>query len=69
MSNESNTDWFKATASGGNGGNCVELRRQAGTVEIRDTKQNGKGPTLTFACTEFAAWINGAKNGEFDHLG
>ena len=40
----------------------------AGSVEIRDTKQDGGGPVLGFTKDEFAAWLDGAKKGEFDHL-
>jgi hypothetical protein len=62
------TTWIKATASGGNGSNCVEMRRQNGVVEVRDTKDRGFGPRLGFSPDEFAAWVDGAKKGEFDHL-
>jgi Domain of unknown function (DUF397) len=61
------TLWIKASASGGSG-NCVEMRQDDDAVEIRDTKAHGKGPTLRFTKAEFAAWLNGAKNNEFDHL-
>jgi hypothetical protein len=59
--------WVKASASGGNG-ECVEMRRQQGIVEVRDTKQDGAGPTLRFRPREFAAWVEGARRGEFDDL-
>jgi Domain of unknown function (DUF397) len=61
------TEWIKARASG-NSGNCVEMRQHAGAVEVRDTKAHGTGPTLGFTKAEFAAWLDGAKNGEFDGL-
>lgn len=61
------TPWTKASRSG-NSGDCVEVRSHAGVIEVRDTKQNGQGPILGFTRTEFAAWLDGAKNGEFDHL-
>jgi hypothetical protein len=61
------TQWIKASASGANA-NCVEMRQHDASVEVRDTKQHGHGPTLRFDPTEFAAWVEGAKNGEFDHL-
>ena len=60
------TAWIKATASGG-GGNCVQMRRHDGMVEIRDSK-DPDGPVLRFTGTEFTAWLDGAKNTEFDHL-
>lgn len=61
------SQWIKATASG-NSGQCVEMRRHDGAVQVRDTKDNGQGPALCFTRAEFAAWVDGAKNGEFDHL-
>lgn len=61
------TQWIKASASGGSG-DCVEMRRNGVNVEVRDTKQGGDGPTLGFTKAEFAAWLDGAKRGEFDHL-
>ncbi len=61
------TPWIKAAASGAND-NCVEQRRHSGLVEVRDTKDAGDGPSLSFTPAEFAAWLDGAKTGEFDHL-
>ena len=62
------TPWVKASASGGNGGDCVELRRHDGFIEVRDTKDNCTGPILRFTEAEFAAFLDGTRNGEFDHL-
>jgi hypothetical protein len=61
-----NTDWIKASASG-QGGNCIEMRRQADRIEVRDSKEP-QGPVLTFTPSEFSAWVDGAKKAEFDHL-
>jgi hypothetical protein len=61
------TQWVKASASGSNG-DCVEMRQHHAGIEVRDTKAHGDGPSLRFTPTEFAAWLDGAKNGEFDHL-
>jgi hypothetical protein len=61
------TPWLKAAASGGQGA-CVELRRHDGMIEVRDSKQRESGPILRFTATEWAAWLDGAKKGEFDHL-
>lgn len=62
------TPWVKASRSGSSG-NCVEMRRaDEATVEVRDTKDRGAGPTLRFTSEEFAAWLEGARRGEFDHL-
>lgn len=61
------TPWAKARRSN-NGGNCVELRRNGDRVEVRDTKDAGDGPILRFTRSEFDAFLDGARNGEFDHL-
>ena len=63
----SETPWVKASRSV-TGRGCVEHRRVGDTVEVRDTKDRGQGPTLRFTPAEFAAWLDGAKKGEFDHL-
>jgi hypothetical protein len=59
--------WIKASASNG-GSNCVEMRQHDVTVEVRDTKDRGHGPTLSFSPTAFGAWIEAAKKGELDTL-
>jgi hypothetical protein len=59
--------WVKASASASDG-SCVEMRRHGGMTEVRDTKDDGNGPVLRFTSAEFAAWVDGAKKGEFDHL-
>lgn len=61
------TQWVKAAASGSNG-QCVEMRQHDAAVEVRDTKAHGEGPSLRLTPAEFSAWIDGAKNGSFDHL-
>ena len=63
----SSTPWVKASLSNDEG-SCVEQRRHDGLVEVRDTKDNGAGPVLRFTEAEFAAWLDGATKGEFDHL-
>ena len=61
------SEWVKARASHSEGA-CVEMRRQGERVEVRDSKADGAGPTLSFTSAEWAAWLDGAKRGEFDHL-
>lgn len=60
------TPWIKASASD-SGGQCVEMRRFGGMVEVRDSK-DPQGAVLRFRADEFAAWLDGARSGEFDHL-
>jgi hypothetical protein len=61
------TAWVKAQASS-QAGECVELRRASGAIEVRDSK-NPAGPVLRFAPCEWSVWLDGAEKGEFDHLG
>jgi hypothetical protein len=58
--------WIKAKRSN-TGGQCVEMRRRGGTVEVRDSK-DPEGPSLRCAKSEFAAWLECAKSGDLDHL-
>jgi hypothetical protein len=58
--------WVKASKSDATG-NCVELRRDASSVQVRDSK-NPDGGVLAFSPVEMAAWLAGAKGGEFDGL-
>lgn len=62
----SDTPWIKASASDAQG-QCVEMRRHGGAVEVRDSKNPDSG-TLSYTPQEFAAWLDGAKKGEFDSL-
>jgi len=63
---DDSTQWIKARASNG-GGQCIEMRRHAGGVDVRDSK-DPEGPVLHYTPGEFEAWLDGAKKGEFDHL-
>ncbi|MBI1757761.1 MAG: DUF397 domain-containing protein [Actinobacteria bacterium] len=63
--NRDDTPWIKAASSGE--GDCVEMRRNAGGIEVRDSKDPAS-PVLRFTPAEFAAWLDGATKGEFDHL-
>lgn len=57
--------WFKSTSSSDNGA-CVEVAHvPGGWVALRDTKDRSLVPHL-FTAREWAAFLDGAKNGEFD---
>ncbi len=58
--------WVRSTKSNGGGGNCVETSRlDDGGMAVRNSKDPA-GPVLLFTPDEWAAFIGGAKNGEFD---
>jgi hypothetical protein len=58
--------WRKSTASGD--GACVEVAPLPdGGVAVRDSKDPG-GPVLRYTPLEFAAFLQGARAGEFDDL-
>ncbi|HEY1918696.1 MAG TPA: DUF397 domain-containing protein [Streptosporangiaceae bacterium] len=58
--------WRKASRSGGNGGNCVEVARDLrGTVAVRDSK-DPEGPKLMFAPEDWRTFAAGVKAGVFD---
>lgn len=60
--------WVKASASNFSG-NCVEAAAVPdGGVQLRDSKDPG-GPVLSFNAGEWAAFLDGARKGEFDDIG
>jgi len=58
--------WRKSWRSVNNGA-CVEVAPVACGVAIRDSKRSS-GPVLMFSPAEWRAFLDGAKNGEFDDL-
>lgn len=60
----SNT-WRRSTASGGGGGNCVEVSIASDYVLMRHSR-NPQGPRLKFSLAEWEAFLTGVRNGEFD---
>ena len=57
--------WRKSRYSG-QLGNCVETAAlNDGEVAMRNSRDPG-GPALIFSCNEMAAFLAGAKDGEFD---
>ena len=45
---------------------CVEVAIVGGVIGVRDSKDQGRGPVLAFTSDEWAAFLGGAKAGEFD---
>ena len=58
--------WKKGSRSNGSGGNnCVEVAFLDAAVAVRDSKDRS-GPALVFTSAEWTAFVNSAKDGEFD---
>ncbi len=59
--------WRKSSYSSSMG-NCVELARlRSGDVAVRNSR-DPHGPALLYTKAEIAAFLAGAKDGEFDDL-
>jgi len=59
--------WQKSVRSNSQG-NCVELARlDHGEVAVRNSR-DPEGPALIYTRAEMVAFIEGAKDGEFDRL-
>lgn len=62
--NLTNLRWFKSSAS--SSGACVEVAHlPEGGVALRDTKDRSRAPHF-YTREEWAAFLVGAKSGEFD---
>jgi hypothetical protein len=61
--------WQKSVRSGPNGGNCVELAAlpDSDKIAVRNSRFP-EGPALIYTVAEIKALVDGAKDGEFDHL-
>ena len=59
-----NAEWKTSTRSSSEG-QCVEVAITLEGVAVRDTKDRSRAPHI-YTHTEWAAFIGGVKNGEFD---
>jgi len=66
VSERENLAWLKARSSTANG-HCVEIASAVGNIAIRDSK-DPDGPILVCTTSEFRAFLDGARDGEFDTL-
>ena len=57
--------WRKSSRSGPLTDNCVEVAFVNGYAAVRDSK-DPDGPVLLFNTAEWDAFVEGAKDGEFD---
>ena len=58
-------EWRKSNRSGPYSDNCVEVAFVDDVIAVRDSK-NPTGPVLLFTQSEWDAFVEGAKDGEFD---
>jgi hypothetical protein len=58
-------EWRKSSRSGPFTDNCVEVAFVDDAIAVRDSK-NPTGPVLIFTASEWDAFVDGAKDGEFD---
>ncbi|MFV0132202.1 DUF397 domain-containing protein [Streptomyces sp. HMX87] len=58
--------WTKSRHSNAEG-NCVEVAPVDGGIAMRNSR-DPDGPALVYTSAEVAAFLAGAKDGEFDHL-
>ena len=63
MSDPADLVWWRSSAS--ESGSCVEVAFAQQSVLVRQSR-NPAGPTLSFTLTEWAAFLAGVRNGEFD---
>jgi hypothetical protein len=59
--------WRKSVHSGAQG-NCVEVAALAGDGVAMRNSRDPHGPALIYTRAELAAFVAGAKDGEFDDL-
>lgn len=57
--------WQKSSRSGPYSDNCVEIAFVDDAIAMRDSK-HPNGPVLLFTQGEWDAFVEGAKDGEFD---
>lgn len=60
--------WVRSTYSNATGGNCVEVAALPDGGAAMRNSRDPQGPVLVYTRAEIAAFVAGAKEGEFDHL-
>lgn len=56
---------LKSSVSHADFASCVEVAFVPGWIGVRDSKQHGNGPVLTFTDAEWDAFLAGVHNAEF----
>jgi hypothetical protein len=57
---------FKKSTRSGPSTACVEVGMPDGLILVRDSKDNGTGPVLSFTPAEWEAFLGGVGAGEFN---
>nr|WP_205862263.1 DUF397 domain-containing protein [Planosporangium thailandense] len=57
--------WRRSDRGDGGSGNCVEVAFVDGAIAVRGSA-DPRGPVLLFTQAEWDAFVEGAKDGEFD---
>jgi Domain of unknown function (DUF397) len=55
------TRWRKSSYSGNGGASCIEVGQSGPSVAVRDTKQHGQGPVLTFGPQAWKTFLRAMK--------
>lgn len=63
MRESSRVEWRKSSFC--SNGNCIEVAALGSRILVRDSKARN-GPVLAFQPTEWVAFLEGARRGEFD---
>ncbi|MEW1862884.1 DUF397 domain-containing protein [Streptomyces sp. NBC_00669] len=56
--------WRKSNNSGDTG--CVEVALNTPSIGVRDTKQQGTGPILSFSRSAWTSFVEGLREGDFE---
>jgi hypothetical protein len=56
---------WRTSRHSGSSANCVEVATSGHIVGVRDTKQHGRGPVLSFTAPTWRTFITAAKAGAF----
>lgn len=57
--------WRRASKCDNSSGNCVEVAMIGNATAVRDSK-DADGPVLVYTRSEWATFVEGVKNNEFD---
>jgi hypothetical protein len=65
LTNDNAAVWRRASKCDNSSGNCVEVADLGGATAVRDSKDTD-GAVLVYTRAEWAAFLEGVRNREFD---